>query len=74
MSWIDYRKAYDPVPHSWIRECMEMFGIAENVRNLLERSIKQWKVSLTSNGEDLGDVFVKRRIFRETVSHHYCLS
>ena len=30
MAWIDYLKAYDMVPHSWIVECLEMFGIAEN--------------------------------------------
>ena len=43
---------------------MEMFGIAENVRNLLEKSMEQWKLSLTSNDEDLGDVNVKRGIFQ----------
>ena len=32
MAWVDYRKAYDMVPHSWIVECMEVFGIAENVK------------------------------------------
>ena len=26
MSWLDYRKACDLVPHSWVNECMEMFG------------------------------------------------
>ena len=62
--WIDYKKAYDFVRHSWINECMEMFGIAENVRNLLEKSMEQWKLSLTSNGEDLGEVNVKRGIFQ----------
>ena len=41
MAWIDYKKAYDFVPHSWISECMEMFGIAENVRNFLLRSMGQ---------------------------------
>ena len=25
MAWIDYKKAYDLVPHSWINECMEIF-------------------------------------------------
>ena len=24
MAWIDYRKAFDMVPHSWILECMSM--------------------------------------------------
>ena len=56
MAWIDYKKAYDLVPHSWIKECLELMGIAENVRELLEKSMKQWKLSLTSNGNELGDV------------------
>ena len=64
MAWIDYRKAYDLVPHSWINECMEMFGIAENLRTFLQKSMQQWRESLTANGEDLGDVTVKREIFQ----------
>ena len=32
MAWIDYMKTYDMVPHSWICECLELFGVAENVR------------------------------------------
>ena len=56
MAWIDYKKAYDFVPRSWINECMELFGIVDNVRNVLEKSMEQWKFLLTSNanGEDLG--------------------
>ena len=63
MAWIDYQKEYGFVPHSWINECIELFGIADNVRNFLEKSMEQWKLSLASNGEDLGEVDVKRRIF-----------
>ena len=39
---------------------MELFEI---VRNFLEKSMEQWKLSLTSNGEDLWKVDVKRGIF-----------
>ena len=60
MTWIDYRKAYDLVPHSWVNECMEMFGIAENLRTFLQKSMQQWRLSLTANGEDLREVNVKR--------------
>ena len=28
MAWIDYEKAYDMVPHSWIKEWLELFGVA----------------------------------------------
>ena len=41
MAWIDYRKAYDFVPHSWILECLDMLGIADNVRSFLEKSMKK---------------------------------
>ena len=64
MAWIDYRKAYDLVPHSWVHECLEMFVIAENLRKFLQNSMKQWRLSLTVNGEDLGEANVKRRIFQ----------
>ena len=42
---------------------MELFGIADNVRNVLKKSLEQWKLSLTTNGENLGEVDVKRGIF-----------
>ena len=61
MAWIGYNKAYDFVLHSWINECMKLFGIADNVRNFLEKSMEQWKLSLTSNGEDLGELDLERK-------------
>ena len=30
---IDYKIAYDMFPHSWLRTCIDMFGVAENTRN-----------------------------------------
>ena len=38
-----------------------MFGIAENVRNRLKASMEPWKLSLTSNGEDLGETNEKKK-------------
>ena len=43
MAWIDYKKAYDMVPHSWIVECLDMVGCANNVRSFIERSMMLWK-------------------------------
>ena len=70
--FIDYKKAYDLVPHIWVNERMEMFGIAENLKTFLQKRMQQWRLSLTANGEDLGEVNVKRRHSRETVYHHCC--
>ena len=60
MAWIDYRKAYDMVPHSWILECARMVGVAQNIITLIENSMTNWKTVLTSNQEVLGTVDIKR--------------
>ena len=64
MTWIDYNKAYDFVLHSWINESMELLRIANNVKNVLEKSTKQWKLLLTCDGKDLGEVDMKRGILQ----------
>ena len=64
MAWVDYKKAYDMVPHSWLLEVVEMMGVAENVRSLLGESMKEWKTELTADGKSLGVVDIKRGIFQ----------
>ena len=41
MAWIDYRKAYEFVPHSSILMCLDMLDIADNIRSLLEKKMKK---------------------------------
>ena len=43
---------------------MKLFGTADNMRIFLEKSMEQWKLSVTSNGEDLREVDVKGGIFQ----------
>ena len=64
MAWLDYRNAYDLVPHSWISECLEIVGIATNIRKFLSDSMQSWKLEQTSSDERLGDVHIKRGIFQ----------
>ena len=47
MAWIDYRKAYDMVSHLWIKECLDLFGVAENIKTLLVPSMDKWRVKVT---------------------------
>ena len=35
MGWIDYRKANDMLPHSWIIECLEKLGINGKVQTIV---------------------------------------
>ena len=64
ISWIDYKKAYDMIPHSWLIKCMEIFNLAENSINLLKNSMKNWRVNLKCGEELLGNVDIKRGIFQ----------
>ena len=63
MAWIDYKKAYDTVPHLWIIECLDLFGVAENIKSLLVNSMEKWKVMLYSGYSELDEVEIKRGIF-----------
>ena len=60
MAWINYKKAYDMVSHSWLLGVVEMKGVADNVRSLLEASTRNWKTELSANGKSLGVVNIKR--------------
>ena len=64
IAWIDYRKAYDMVPHSLFIERLVMFGIAGNVKKFLIDSMQTWKVELTSSGERLGVIHIRTGIFQ----------
>ena len=64
MAWLDYRKAYDMLPHSWIIECLETFKINNKTTKLLEKAMKSWRVQLTCNTETIGEVEIKRGIFQ----------
>ena len=64
MAWIDYRKAYDMLPHSWILETLGLIKVAKNIEGLLRGSMASWKTVLTANGEDLGEVSIRRGIFQ----------
>ena len=64
MTWIDYKKAYGMVPHSWISECLEIFGIANNVQDFLNNSMKSLQLELNTSGKTLAEVDIKRGIFQ----------
>ena len=64
MAWIDYKKAYDMVPHSWIKEVIEILGVAGNIGGLLSSSMSGWKTQLMGGKDVLGTVDIKRGIFQ----------
>ena len=53
IAWIDYKKAYDPVPHSWILESLDLVRAADNIKRLMRESMESWKTQLTACGRNL---------------------
>ena len=52
------------VPNSWIKECLDLFGVAENIKTLFVNSMKKWRVMLCAGNSELGEVDIKRGIFQ----------
>jgi hypothetical protein len=74
MAWIDYKKAFDMILHSWILECLEMFGCAENVSTFLSNSMRFWQCQFECSGEKLGCVPIRRGIFQgDSLSPLLCM-
>ena len=65
MAWIDCKKDYDMVPHSWIIECLDFFGVAENIKSLLVNSMEKCKAMLCSGNSKSDKAEIKRCIFQE---------
>ena len=52
------------LPHSWIIECLDLFGVAENIKSLLLNSMEKCKVMLCSGSSELCEVEIKHGIFQ----------
>ena len=52
------------VPHSWVIECLDLFGVADNIKSLLVNSMEKWKVMLCTGSSELGEVEIRRGIFQ----------
>ena len=64
MAWIDYKKAFDMVPYSWLIECLEIYGAEENPIRFLKNTMPNWKTILTSSGTRLAEVNIRIGIFQ----------
>ncbi|XP_045466648.1 uncharacterized protein LOC123675343 [Harmonia axyridis] len=49
VAWVDYRKAFDSIPHTWLLKVLEMHGVAGHVIELLRNLMKTWRTSLNVN-------------------------
>ena len=64
MAWIDYKKAYDMLPQSWILHCLKMYKISHEVINFIEQIMKTWRVELTAGGRSIAETKIQRGLFQ----------
>lgn len=68
IAWVDYQKAFDSMPHSWILKAMEMVGVHENIIEATRRMMQHWTthIELKSGGEAIKTDVIKilRGIFQ----------
>ena len=64
MCWIDYKKAFDSVPHSWIVVSMKMHKVNGRLIKFIEASMKSWNTTLKINNHSVYETSIRRGIFQ----------
>ena len=51
MAWIDYRKAFDSVPHDWLINALKLYKISTIIINFPKINMSLWKTNLLLSHE-----------------------
>jgi hypothetical protein len=72
---IDYEKAFDSVPHSWIEKSIERIGVNNKIVKFCKLSMEKWstELQLKTNQELMQSRLIKinRGIFQGTHCRHF---
>jgi hypothetical protein len=52
MAGIDYQKAFDRLPHSWIIKSLELIGINNKVIAFTKKTMTYWRTRMCLHAED----------------------
>ena len=55
--WLDYRKAFDSVPHDWIIKALQLAKVPKNLVESIKILTKQWATILMKKLLDLVTTF-----------------
>lgn len=64
MAQVDFKMAYDKVPHSRVLKCLQVFRVADKVISIMESSMAQWKTHFSAGIKRLGSMSIRRRILQ----------
>ncbi|XP_066928963.1 uncharacterized protein [Clytia hemisphaerica] len=51
-AWIDYRKAFDSVPHGWLKRSLQIHKFPEKLINFFTTNMSKWKTTLNIPTQD----------------------
>ena len=78
VTWIDYKKAFDSIPHLLFKQIMETFKIKEIIRNFIECSLLKWKTTMMLTSGDgrlktflLDEEYVRRLFVIIAILHDF---
>ena len=46
IAWIDYQKAFDSFPHSWVEKSTELVGVNSKIVRFCKLSMEKWNTRL----------------------------
>jgi len=64
MGWIEYKKAYDTMPHFWKIQSMELHKIDHKIIILVEQLMGNMNTALTSGSKHLANTKIKEGILQ----------
>ena len=53
--WLDYKKAYDSVPHDWILKSLKLIKLPDNIIGTIQQIVSLWaaKIHLKTKSENI---------------------
>ena len=68
IAWIDYKKAFDSVPHSWILRCLELYNVNRELIAFIRSQMSMWNTTISLNHSEgkivIPDIKIQRGIFQ----------
>ena len=68
MIWLDYKKAYDSVPHAWITEAFRLAKIPDTIIAAVQHLISRWSTELNISTSDgnvrIGDITYNKGVLQ----------
>lgn len=68
MAYIDYQKAFDSIPHSWLLKALEIYNVDPTIINFLRHTMTKWNTSLRIRTQETNieteSINIERGIFQ----------